>query len=181
MITIEQPAMTLNSKVNPAIARYQMWNTWDVDNTNTPEHLVGWSATVARGAQGGKLKNLIIQCHGAPGRLAIGSSGFDRNNIGLFQGLAGLVEKIWVVACQPAYIDPTCGSNTACLTDGNLFISEMARHAQCYVVASTETQIDYAQTYPFGQLPSFEGLVLSYGPGGNVTWSHRYPSSHQGE
>ena len=173
--------MTLNSKVNPPIARYQMWNTWDIDATHSPEHIVGWSATVARRATGGKLKNLVIQSHGAPGSVSIGTSGFTRSNVPLFQALAGLVEKIWIVACQPAYIDPTCGSNTVCSTDGNLFISEIARHAQCYVVASTETQINYAMTYPFGRLPSFEGLVLSYGPGGNVTWSHRYPSNHQGE
>jgi len=28
-----------------------------------------------------------------------------------------------------------------------------------------------------GKIDSFEGLVLSYCPNGDVTWSHRYPSS----
>lgn len=181
MITIEQPAMTLNAVANPPIARYQMWNSWDVASSETSEHIVGWSATVARGASAGKLKNLIIQCHGAPGYIGIGA-GFTRSNVRLFRDLAGLVEKIWIVACQPAYIDQSsCGNASFCGSDGNLFISEIARHAQCYVVAPTETQINRAMSYPFGRIPSYEGLVLSYGPEGNVTWSHRYPSSWQGE
>lgn len=180
MITIEQPAMTLNAVTNPQIARYQMWNSWDIPSTETSQHIVLWVASVARSASGGKLKNLIIQCHGAPGQLSIGQ-GFNRSNVGLFQSLSGLVDKIWVVACQPAYIDPSCGSTAFCSSDGNMFISEIARAAQCYVVAPTETQINYGKTYPFGVIPSYEGLILSYGPGGGVTWSHRYPSSHQGE
>jgi hypothetical protein len=30
--------------------------------------------------------------------------------------------------------------------------------------------------YTIGQMPAYEGLLLSYGPAGNVTWSHRYPT-----
>jgi hypothetical protein len=44
-----------------------MWNTWDIDGTQTIEHIVAWVATVASGAPGGKLKNLVFQCHGTPG------------------------------------------------------------------------------------------------------------------
>jgi hypothetical protein len=179
MITIEQPALVLNAVTNPQIARYQMWNTGDVHSNKPSQEVIGWIRIIAGGAPGGKLKNVIIQCHGAPGYLAIGQ-GFTRTNVGLFQGVAGLVDKIWVVACQPAYIDPTCGTRF-CSSDGNLFISEMARAAHCYVVAPTETQINRGMTYPFGVIPSYEGLVLSYGPGGDVTWSHRYPSGWQGE
>ena len=184
MITIDQAAMTLNSKVNPPIARYQMWNSWDIDGTHSIEHIVAWVATVAGGAPGGKLKNLVIQCHGSPGCLyqpLLGNGTFNRTNVGTMNSWAGLIEKIWVVACRPAYIDPACGPTAFCNSDGNMFISEMARAAQCYVVASTETQLNVAKTYPFGKIPSYEGLVLSYGPGGGVTWSHRYPSSWQGE
>ncbi|MCB1826598.1 MAG: hypothetical protein KDJ54_19270 [Candidatus Competibacteraceae bacterium] len=181
MITIDQPAMTLNSKVTPPIARYQMWNSWDIDGTHTIAHIVAWVATVARGAPGGKLKNLVIQCHGSPGYIYLGTGSFNRTNVSTMNSWAGLIEKIWVVACRPAYIDPTCGPTGFCASDGNLLISEMARAAQCYVVASTETQWNIAKTYPFGKIPSYEGLVLSYGPQGNVTWSHRYPSGWQGE
>ncbi len=170
----------LNSVVNPPIARYQMWNTWDIDSSVPIQHIVDWVGSVARGAPGGKLKSLIFQCHGSPGVLYIGAGTIDRTNVGLLAAWAGLIDKIWVVACQPAYIDPACGPGF-CTTDGNLFISQMARAASCYVVASTETQWNVAKTYPFGKLPSYEGLVLSYGPSGGVTWTNRYPSDWQGE
>jgi hypothetical protein len=48
---------------------------------------------------------------------------------------------------------------------------------QCYVVAPTEIQTEAVVTVPFGMMTSFEGLVLSYGPQGDVTWSHRNPST----
>src|SRR5512147_569146 len=109
MITIEQPALVLNAVTNPQIARYQMWNTGDVPSTKPSQEVIGWIRIVAGSAPGGKLKNVIIQCHGAPGYLAIGQ-GFSRSNVGLFRGVSGLVDKIWVVACRPAFIDTSCGS-----------------------------------------------------------------------
>lgn len=180
MITIQQPAMALNAVTTPEqIARYQMWNSWDVKRNEPSQHIISWVAEVARGAPGGKLKNLVIQCHGAQGHLLIGQ-GFNRKNVDLFAGLSGLVDKIWVVACKTAYIDPLCRA-AKCSHDGNAFCSEMAQAAQCTVVASTAEQINVRKTYPFGVIPSYEGMVLSYGPNGSVTWSHHYPSTHQGE
>jgi len=114
--------------------------------------------------------NVVINCHGSPGHLLLGE-GIGRNDVQLFARWRGLVEKIWIVACKAAYIKSK-GSNT----DGNIFCSELAKHAECYVVAGTETQW-FRTSYPFGKIDSFEGLVLSYGPNGDVTWSHRYPSS----
>jgi hypothetical protein len=61
-----------------------------------------------------------------------------------------------------------------------MFCSEIAKAAQCYVVASTELQvIGSNRTLPYGCLDTYEGLVLSYGPDGSVTWSHRYPSTYK--
>ena len=60
-----------------------------------------------------------------------------------------------------------------------MFCCEIAKAAECYVVASTELQvIGVNRVLPYGHLDTYEGLVLSYGPGGNVTWSHRYPSTY---
>jgi len=180
MITIQQPAMVLNAITRPQIAEYQMWNTWKVNSGVSAEDIIRNCVTVARSTPGLKLKNLVIQCHGAPGQIAIGQ-GFNCSNVDLFANLRGLVEKIWIVACQPALIPSTCVAGNFCFEDGNLFISEMAQAAHCYVVAPTETQINRAMVYPFGVIPSYEGLVLSYDPSGNITWRHRYPSNHQGE
>ena len=50
----------------------------------------------------------------------------------------------------------------------------------CYLVVGTELQVSsrYSATnpVPYGQLDSYEGLVLSYNPSGVIDWSRRYPS-----
>ncbi len=48
--------------------------------------------------------------------------------------------------------------------------------ARCYVYASTEEQRNRGG-YSIGQMPTFEGLCLSYSPNGQVSWSHRYSSN----
>lgn len=63
------------------------------------------------------------------------------------------------------------------MSDGNVFCSSLAKKVQCYVVAATETQLELPVTVPMDMMTSFEGLVLSYGPEGNVTWSNRNPST----
>lgn len=169
MITLEAPHMGLNDSRAPAKVR--MWNTWAVKKTDTPGHIINWVAAVARGAPGGKLKNVVFSCHGNASSLEMGK-GFNRTHTGLFRGWAGLVEKIWFRACLVARIKKTA--------DGNLFCSEIAKAAKCHVVASTELQVGFTgRVLPYGQLDTFEGLVLSYGPKGNVTWSNRYDSTYQ--
>lgn len=60
--------------------------------------------------------------------------------------------------------------------DGNRFCSAFAMATRAHVVASTELQWSHGRTLPFGQLDGFEGLVLSYGPAGNISWQTRYRS-----
>ena len=183
MIILEQPSMALNDERHGHLT-VRMWNTWNVRQTDTSDHIIDWVAAVAGKATGGKLKNVVFSCHGAPGSVQMGG-GFTRANVTSFARWAGKVEKIWFRACNVALISAAGGS-----ADGNLFCSEVARHAQCYVVASTETQWTRPttmeaifsgghHTLPFGKLDTFEGLVLSYGPGGNVTWEHRYDSNSE--
>jgi hypothetical protein len=146
-------------------------------------HHIDWVATVARGAAGGKLKHLVLSCHGLPGYLYLGE-GFNRSHIPMFAAWRGLIDKIWLPDCLVALIpDATTQSQLnrdypgLGPSDGNVFCSDLAKQVQCSVVASTETQCEYPTTYPPDQMTSFEGLVLSYGPEGNVTWSHRNPST----
>jgi hypothetical protein len=63
MFKINQPAMALNSDDVPG-ATYKMWNTWQVPASSTPDHTLGWTATVARSAPGGYQITLVINCHG---------------------------------------------------------------------------------------------------------------------
>src|SRR5438445_4951581 len=163
MITLELPHMGLNDSRAPASAR--MWNTWKISQTETREHILDWVATVARGAPGGWLKHVVFSCHGNSSYLQMGV-GFDRTHTPLFKRWGGLVDRIWFRACLVAHLD-TPGSAAA--RDGNVFCSEVARAAQCYVVASTELQTEVSgRVLPYGQLDTFEGLVLSYGPAGDV-------------
>ena len=171
MITLEEPHMVINSK--DLKGRYNMWNSWnDVDSSVKGEKIIKWVATVAKGAPGGKLKNLIINCHGSPSRIKIGE-GFGPNNVKLFSAWAGLIDKLWLVACRVGRITSSA--------DGNMFLYNIATNAKCHVVASTEVQIGRRITYPYGKIDTFEGLLLSYTPGKGVTWSHRYSSSWKGE
>jgi hypothetical protein len=154
--------------------KVRMWNTWNIRKTETRGHILGWVAAVARRAPGGKLKDVVFSCHGNAAYLEMGE-GFTRAHTGLFRAWRGLVERIWFRSCSVARIK-SAGSRS----DGNLFCSAIAQAAQCYVVASTELQVATTnRVLPYGQLDTFEGLLLSYGPGGGVTWSHRYPSTYK--
>ena len=172
MITLEEPHMAINSA--DITSRYQMWNTWSsVTSAQKREKIIRWVATVAKGAPGGKLKHLVINAHGSPAHFSIGE-GFGKGDVKLFSGWIGLVDKIWLVACNVGEITSTA--------DGNMFLFNIATNARCHVVASTESQYARAgRVYPYGQVDTFEGLVLSYSPAIGVTWSQRYPSDHQGE
>lgn len=182
MFKLLQPSMALNaaditwSKIRMQITKES------VSVSLTREQIIQDVVTAANGVSGGKLKNVVINCHGLPGYVGIGQ-GFNSSHLGLFTAWAGKVEKIWFVACLVARI-PTAQMQTQLNTtypgagagDGNVFCSQLARNAHCYVVAPTERQVNQGG-YVIGQMPSYEGLVLSYNRQGIVSWSHRYTST----
>lgn len=188
MYRLERPSMALNDprvSTDGHMRRYQMENTWDIQANETREHIIEWVATVARGATGRKLKNLVLGCHGLPGYIQLGA-GFNTTHIGLFRNWRGLIEKIWLPNCLVARI-PDAAMQTQLdhdypglgASDGNVFCSHLAKEVQCYVVASTEIQVSTRNNVPLDMMTSFEGLVLSYGPEGNITWQSRNPSAYQ--
>src|SRR5438128_3425457 len=148
-----------------------MWNTWKVDNNSTREHIVEWVAIVARGAAGGKLKNLVISCHGLPGWVGIGQ-GFNSTHLPMFSAWAGLVQNIWFVACLVA-ATPNAAYQQQLNTnypgfgtgDGTAFCSRLAQTTHAYVVAPTEEQRNRGG-YTLGQLPAYEGLLKCFNPQG---------------
>ena len=186
MITIRYPHMGLNDERAPVYV--QMWNTWRVAATDTKQHIVEWTANVARGAPGGKLAEIVISCHGAPGYLQLGD-GVGLADVGLFRAWRGLVDKVWIRA---GLVGRIVGADTASQGDGaflaalsmsgngHRFCSELAKALQCYLVIGTELQTSgrYSRSnpVPFGQLDSYEGLVLSYHADGTVGWTRRYAS-----
>jgi hypothetical protein len=172
MITLDPPHMGLNDARAPM--KVTMWNTWLVPAGDTRTHIVSWVAQVAAKAPGRKLKNVVLNCHGNSSYLQLGE-GFDRRHTNLFKLWRGKVDKIWIRACLVARIQHAGATTTG---DGNLFCSELARAAQCHVVAPTELQVESrGLVLPFGKIDTYEGLLVSYSPDGKIHWSHRYPST----
>lgn len=176
MFTIEQPSMALNDSRLDVIVQMKVTKT--ILPGETVSQVLGYVVNEAKGQPNGKLKNLILNCHGKPGELKMGV-GVDRNLTDRFSVLAPegkpLVGVIYLRSCLVAQIDGA-GSQT----DGNLFCSEIAKYAKCMVVASTAVQsTQYTNSQqgplPFGMLDKFEGTTLLYGPEGNVMRSATYP------
>ena len=171
MIEIEQPAMAVNDvrDLTPA----QMWNTWYVQPGDAREYILDWVEHVARhNSPAGKLKNLVFCCHGEPGYLQLGE-GFDKNHTYLFSAWAGLIETIWIRACQFTYF-PKPG--TQALGAGGSFCSEIAQYARCQVIASMDPlYLGQQKPLAFGKLDGFEGLTLLYRPDGTIT---KWPESN---
>jgi hypothetical protein len=170
---LAQPSMALNdTRLDTA---FQMWNTRTVRPEDSLANIFDNVVAVAKGAPGGKLKNLVINCHGKPGYLYLGE-GMDRVETIIFRALAHgekpLVETIWILACLIARIDkpgdPVRG-------DGNVFCSEVAQHAKATVIASTATQKSRRITHPYGLVDEYEGTVLIYNPSGAVAGSYTLP------
>ena len=158
MIAIPQPAMALNSEDAPG-PHYKMWNTWEIPRSEDQDHILKWTAAVAKAAPGGKLKALIINCHGSPASLGLGK-GIGWGQLSLFSNIAGLVDEIYIVACK---VVSFTGAK-----DGILFCSAMAKTAKAYVYASNESQTTGLWPYiPYGKIDGFEGKVWKWHPDGS--------------
>lgn len=167
MIILAPPHAVLNDARSPM--RYRMQFTYTFEKHNTPQQtLVDRVLAAASRCPGGVLQNLVINCHGLEGYLDLGV-GFVADDAPLFEAWRGKVRKIWIVACLVGQRAP--GARTS-------LPAAMARAAQCYVLASTERQVDHRRELPYGRLDTYEGLVLCFGPDGRLSWSRRYPSTY---
>ena len=161
MIKIPQPAMVLNANDVPG-ADYKMWNTRVVTRKDDARWLMRNVASVARAAPGGRLKALVINCHASAASLGLGT-GISSGNTDVFDEIKGLVDEIYIVACQVAYIQ---GPGTG--TDGNLFTGAVAKRSGANVYASTASQnAGIWPAFPFGYIDGFEGSVYKYKPDGS--------------
>jgi hypothetical protein len=183
-IKVPFPHMALNATDAPlGAALPRLWNTYFVPDGHSPDHILGWTAVVAQGAPGGKLATLVITCHGYVNKDDSGGFGLDlgtgiyRADTPRFGKLKGLVDNIWIFACQTARITNPTPAGSKLDGDGNLFCCEIAKAAGAYVTASTNNQYPARQSGIAGGLrdgyvPNWSGLVLTYGPEGNVV-SHK--------
>jgi hypothetical protein len=193
MIRLEQPSMVINDhrveNNEHSRVRYQMWNTWDLFDDHKPTREIAQSINeVASSAPGGRLRNLVLNCHGEPGMLALGQY-ITRHDLHYFDILRGKIDTVYILACLVARITDTTwvnenvpatlfhgnSENLARSLDGNIFCSELARRIHCTVVVSNAIQTTSGTLFPYGVIDEFEGLVLWYGPAGNVLQWERYP------
>jgi hypothetical protein len=161
MFDIPQPSMVLNSHDVPP-PDYQMWNSYKVAADTTPEHMMGWTAAVAKDVKGG-LRCLVINCHGAPGRLSIGT-GIGIREAPAFKSLKGKVNTIFIVACEIAAIE---GKG---LLDGNMMCGAIAKASGATVFCSTALQSTGLYDLiglPSGTIDEYEGTVFRYNPNGS--------------
>jgi hypothetical protein len=195
MIKIEEPSMAINDcrseKLN-RVQRYQMTYTWDVNSWDPKKapmvqkeggkFVAKYAAAIASGASFfdkdskmqkfvGKLKNLVINCHGTPGQLKLGKYEIDSSDLRHFSVLKGLVEKIWLPSCNIAQ----SGDQRGGYADGISFCARLAKTVGCYVVAPTQIQCASFATIPRHYIEGFEGLLYSFGPSGEIIWSAAYP------
>jgi hypothetical protein len=150
--------MALNA-VNVPGPDYKMWNTWQVPKTKTPAEILNWVAAVAKGAGGGRLNALVINCHGSPARLGIGT-GIGWSEVNSFKLISGLLDDIYIVACNVVSFSGA--------RDGNLFCSEIAKSAGANVFASNATQsTGLWPALPYGKIDGYEGQVWKWFPNGS--------------
>jgi hypothetical protein len=164
MITLEPPHMGIND-IDTHMKVQMMYNL-DVMPGHAAAQIIIYVRTLAEKIE--KFKNVVFSCHGGPGYLLLGGKYITSREIGLFFQWRDRVEKIWFHGC-----------NVAKGSDGHSFCSQIAQVANCYVVAPTEFQVDRPRTFPYGQLGTFEGLLLSYSPNGSISWQHRYASTYR--
>ncbi|MFI0847627.1 hypothetical protein [Mesorhizobium sp. IMUNJ 23232] len=161
-------------------------NTWYVPQTASPPSIASAVETVAQSsAIGGRLKALIICCHGSPGYIGIGT-GISQSDASAFArpGLRGRIQQLWIRACLVARVQTADGSGTSApglrpfvtgAVDGGDLCQALADALQCEVVASTELQAASPEStgttsrfgipeLPFGMMDEWDGLVARFRP-----------------
>ena len=174
MITLNPPHVALNdSRSNMTL---NMTHNIPVSPNDSAGYIINRVRDINASSQ---LENVVFNCHGSPGGLQMGT-GFSINQALLFRRWRGKVKKVWFYACSVAR-DSSCSCAPGAGTSGSAFCAAVARNARCYVLAPTELQVESAQEMrglPPGSLDTFEGMLLSFDPDGNINWYKRYSSTY---
>lgn len=157
MIKLKQPSLVLHSCDVPGY-RYEMWASWKMPKGASPMDVLYWILYARDQTPELWLRNVVINCHGNDGLLAVGGNGqptMNGNNIGIFTQLRGKdLGTIWLVACLVA--------NTG---KGKNFCQHLAQLAGCSVVAADTEQVG-AIWCPWGWVDNFEGQTYEWDASG---------------
>lgn len=166
MISITPPHAALNDPRQHK--RYRMQYSYIVGETEDVDSMAQRLVHAASLTQEGVLRNVVICAHGRPDFVQLGA-GLTPRNVADFSPIQGKVRKIWLTSCRTA-------STT---TPGRSLPARLAIAARCQVVAATETQVSARRrgwSAPYERISTYEGLVLTFGPRGNIIRQVRYPS-----
>ncbi len=163
MIKLSQPSLALHSYNVPGY-EFKMWQSWKMPKTATVPDVISWINWGIDHSPDLSLHNVVINCHGGPGRLRIGENcRLTVNETGLFTPLRskGAIGTIWLVACEVAK------------DEGKYFCSQLAIAAGCDVIAGDKNQhVDigfYFRFCPSNAIDDFEGNAFRFSPAGGYT------------
>lgn len=167
MIKMTQPSLALHSYNVPGY-EFKMWQSWKMPKTATVQNVINWINWGIDHSPELYLHNVIINCHGGPGRLRIGENcRLTINDVGLFAPLKakGSIGRIWMVACEVAKDGV-----------GKQFGSALALASGCHVIGSDKDQyVDfgfYCSFCPKDHIDDFEGTPFIFSPaGGYEVWA----------
>jgi hypothetical protein len=171
---MKQPSLALHSHDVPG-HKYQMKWTWQMPPKATARDVAYWILYAADHSKEMGLENVILNCHGGPGVLGVGGEGasdpqIDLSNVGVFSLLKDTdLGTIWLVSCDVAAVEKGPGGQ-----DGKRFCAELAKAADCEVVAAgVDQRVDvsfYLRMCPWGCIDDFEGVAYRFYPSGGYTW-----------
>ncbi|XP_055349251.1 uncharacterized protein LOC129596097 [Paramacrobiotus metropolitanus] len=146
---LEEPCMCLNYQVSDLV---RCSNTWNIDCHHSRTHIVSWVAQVARNL-GGKLQDLVINCHGNDGYFVLGAESWqlDSNGeCGFLLPWKGLIGTIWIMSCSVAATEK-----------GEHFMRKIAKTVNCDVLAAVTDQpmTCSGKMYPRFVRPPYTGSI----------------------
>lgn len=186
MIEIPQPSIALNAidttknkEYDVPGTTYDMWKTWNVPANTSSTTLMSQIASMAKAASG-KLKCLVINCHGdynygtnifgKEKKIMTGGFGFSIGqginyyNADLFSQIRDLFRCIIIVACGASAVTNPKSSEG----DGVVLCSRIARAANSYVIAPRIMQAATHLKLPKNHIDNFEGEVVRFNRAGQI-------------
>lgn len=176
MIQIPGPSLAIND--DRVDGHFRLQSNLKVYSNDTRQFILNYVVNQARAAQGGRLKSLVLNCHGQPGCLIMGEA-FWADHTHMFQAWRGLVDTIWITACRVASRVPELKMRHKS-GDGFLFCQKIAMNAKCNVVASLNDQVVPGKAIPEGTIDNFEGRLLCWKHDGTVAWTRGYALTDNG-
>jgi hypothetical protein len=165
MLKLRQPSLALHSSDVPGY-KYRMATTWLMPSGAEAKNVVAWINMATKRSPELYLHNVVINCHGKPGKLYVGGGNdyIFGGQLGVFKNIQrGSVGTIYIVACEVS--DDPKG-----IIWGSEFCTKLSVNSGCFVVAPDQTQWvdkEFNSSHPFGCIDDYEGPVWEYWPSGS--------------